>query len=77
MPPAVDSCDGREPKPSTPYFFRRETQMIKNFLRDETGMETVEWAVVAALLVLGLVVIFGALGQSASSKLNSLDSAIK
>jgi len=50
--------------------------MIKNFLRDETGMETVEWAVVAALLVLGLVVIFGALGKSASSKLNSLDSAI-
>jgi len=51
--------------------------MIKNLLRDETGMETVEWAVVAALLVLGLVVIFGALGKSSASKLNSLDSALQ
>ncbi len=50
--------------------------MIKNFINDETGMETVEWAVVAALLVLGLVAIFGLLGSNATKKISGLNSAI-
>jgi Flp pilus assembly pilin Flp len=52
------------------------TQIIGNFRRDETGMETVEWAVVAAVLVLGLVIVFGHLGTTTSAKIGQLDSSI-
>ncbi len=39
-------------------------------------METVEWAVVAAVLVLGLVIVFGHLGTTTSAKIGQLDSSI-
>ncbi len=29
--------------------------MLKRFIKDEQGLETVEWVVMAALIVLGLV----------------------
>jgi len=29
--------------------------MLKRFIKDERGLETVEWVVMAALIVLGLV----------------------
>jgi len=44
------------------------------FIKNEEGLETVEWAVIAALIVLGLVGTIGSLGgnvQAAFSKLVS------
>ena len=38
--------------------------MIKNFLRDETGLELSEYAVSAALIALAVVGIFTTLGNS-------------
>jgi len=38
--------------------------MIKNFLRDETGLELSEYAVAAALIALAVVGIFGTLGNN-------------
>jgi Flp pilus assembly pilin Flp len=32
---------------------------LVNFLKDEQGLETVEWVVMAALIVLGLVALVG------------------
>jgi len=35
-------------------------QRIKNFLKDESGVETIEYAIIAALIAAGVVVIYGA-----------------
>jgi Flp pilus assembly pilin Flp len=52
-------------------------RQLKRVLMDESGMETVEWAVVAALLIIGLAAIFAALGTSVSTKLNNLNQQIQ
>ena len=36
--------------------------LVKRFIKDESGMETLEWALVGALVVLGFVAIWGAFG---------------
>jgi Flp pilus assembly pilin Flp len=51
-------------------------EQIKNFFKDETGMETVEWAVVAALVILGVALAFRTLGNTVNSKITSLNSNI-
>jgi len=48
---------------------------LKRFVRDERGMETVEWAVVAALIVAGLVAVIAGLGNNVNSKFNALQNA--
>jgi pilus assembly protein Flp/PilA len=50
--------------------------MIKNFLRDETGLELSEYAVAAALVAIAVVAAFTALGTAISGKINSLASTI-
>ncbi len=50
--------------------------LIKKFVKEEEGMETVEYAVVGALLVLGAVLIWGALGTSVNTKVSQLNSAV-
>ncbi len=45
---------------------------IKAFAKDEEGLTVVEYVIGAALLVAGLVIIFSNLGQSLSSKLNTV-----
>jgi len=51
--------------------------MVRRFFEDERGMETVEWAVVAALLVIGVIVIFSALGGTVQDKLSTLQQDIE
>jgi len=51
--------------------------MIKNFLRDETGLELSEYAVAAALIALAVVTVFGTLGNNISTVINNLASKIK
>ena len=45
---------------------------IKKFMLDESGLETVEWAIVGGLLVLVTAVVFGDIGTAAKDKLTSL-----
>ncbi len=46
--------------------------MLKRFIRDESGMETVEWAILAALIVAGLVVIITGIGTNVSNAFSKL-----
>ena len=56
---------------------RKEYIMLNmnRFLTDERGMETVEWAVVAALIVAGLVAVITGLGNNVVSKFTGLQQA--
>jgi len=45
---------------------------IKKFMLDESGLETVEWAIVGGLIVLVTAVVFGNIGTAAQGKLNDL-----
>lgn len=49
--------------------------LVKRFLSDERGMETVEWAVLAALIVAGLVGVITSLGGNVLAAFNNLVSA--
>jgi len=50
--------------------------MIKNFLRDETGLELSEYAVAAALIAIGVVVAFTSLGTAIGSRIDTLAATI-
>jgi len=51
--------------------------MLKRFIKDERGLETVEWAVIAALIVTGLIVVIGTLGGNVVAKFNELESGTR
>ena len=46
--------------------------MLKNFLRDEAGMELSEYAVAAALIALAVVAAFKLLGANIGAKISAL-----
>jgi len=50
--------------------------IVKRFAREERGMETVEWAVMAALIVGGLVLAVTTLGGDIKTQLTNLGTAI-
>ena len=49
---------------------------LRRFLKEEEGMETVEYAVVAALVILVGIAIWGALGTKIGEKISQLTSAM-
>jgi Flp pilus assembly pilin Flp len=49
--------------------------LISKFVRDDRGMETVEWAVLAALIVAALVGIIAALGGNVKTAFTKLQNA--
>jgi len=49
--------------------------LMKRFVRDERGMETVEWAVLAALVTAALVAAITTLGTNVKSAFTSLSTA--
>ncbi len=49
--------------------------VMKRFGRDDRGMETVEWAIMAAILVAGLVGVIGGIGTNVLGKFTSLQTA--
>lgn len=51
------------------------TKLAKAFLRDDRGMETVEWAILAALIVAGLVAVIGGLGTNVLNRFTALQNA--
>jgi Flp pilus assembly pilin Flp len=50
-------------------------ERMKRFLRDERGLETVEWAVLAALVTAALVAAIKTLGTNVKNALTSLSTA--
>lgn len=50
--------------------------LAKKFLKNEEGMETVEYAVMAALIVAGLIAAIGLLGGAVKAKFEALTTAI-
>ena len=54
---------------------RKFCKRLSALLSDEQGMETVEWGVMAALIVAALVVAIGALGTNVLNKFNGLVTA--
>lgn len=50
--------------------------MIKNFLKDETGLELSEYAVAAALVAIAVVGAFSTLGTTISTKIGELSGRI-
>ncbi|HYE64475.1 MAG TPA: Flp family type IVb pilin [Pyrinomonadaceae bacterium] len=51
--------------------------MIKNFLRDETGLELSEYAVAAALITLAVLTAFSTVGGNIKTVINNLAGHIK
>jgi pilus assembly protein Flp/PilA len=50
--------------------------MIKNFLKDETGLELSEYAVAAALVAMACALAFTTLGVAIGDKINTLAATI-
>jgi pilus assembly protein Flp/PilA len=53
-----------------------EKKMIKNFIKDESGLELSEYAVAAALVAIAAVAAFQLLGNSIATKINELGTKI-
>jgi Flp pilus assembly pilin Flp len=51
--------------------------MIKNFLKDESGMETLEYAVIAGLIAVAAAVIYASGGTWATTIKARLENAAK
>lgn len=47
--------------------------MLKRFVKDEAGLETVEYVIMAALLVAGAVVGYSYLSQNIDNKFRGID----
>ena len=56
---------------------RKICDSVRSLLRDEQGMETVEWGVMAALIVAALVTAIAALGDNVLAKFEGLVDATK
>jgi pilus assembly protein Flp/PilA len=50
--------------------------LIKKLAKEEEGMETVEYAVVAALVIVAGIVIWSTLGSAIKTKVNALITAM-
>jgi pilus assembly protein Flp/PilA len=67
---------GREGS-SLQFLQRKESNMFRKFLKDETGLELSEYAVAAALVALAAVAAFQLLGTNIGSRINTLAGYIK
>ena len=51
-------------------------EMCKRLSADQSGLETVEWAVVGGLIVGGIVVVVATLGQNVLTQFTKMSTAI-
>ena len=51
--------------------------LLKKFTSDERGMETVEWAVLAALIVAGLIGVVAGIGTNVKAAFQKLQDGTK
>lgn len=52
------------------------SRMLKRWIRDDRGLETVEYAIIAALVTGGAILAITALGNSVAAKFNTLVTTI-
>ena len=45
----------------------------KRFIQGDRGLETVEWTVMATLVVAGLIAVIGTLSQNVAGKFNAME----
>ena len=50
-------------------------KVLGKLLRNEQGMETVEWAILAALIVAGLIGVVAAIGTNVNAAFNKLETS--
>jgi pilus assembly protein Flp/PilA len=55
----------------------RKTEILRRFLKDERGLETVEYAIIAGLIVVGIVATIKSIGTWVSGKFTQLDNDLK
>ena len=55
---------------------KRLNQIVRRFARDEQGMETVEWGILAALIVAGLGAIILGIGTAVNGAFGNINTAI-
>ena len=74
------SSDNSEPMKKQKCFKFEKEKIVKSkimgFLRDENGLTIVEYAVAAALIVLGVAAAFFTLGNTVDGVITALDAAI-
>jgi Flp pilus assembly pilin Flp len=51
-------------------------QMLKKFMRDDQGLETVEYAIIAGLIVVGTVATITAIGVWVANKFTDVKTAL-
>ena len=49
---------------------------VMNFLRDESGTETLEWGLVCGLIVVGAIVAIGFIGPKVTAMWNNVNNKI-
>ncbi len=55
---------------------RRAIEVARRFLRDESGLETVEWGIIAGIIVAGTVAVISSIGTWTNGKLTDLDTQL-
>ena len=50
--------------------------VIKSFVRDEDGLEMVEWAIVAALVTTAAVTALGTLGTTIAARFDDIEALV-
>lgn len=51
-------------------------ELVRRFLHEEDGTETVEWGIMAGLLVVGLVTVVAAIGTWVSTRMTNLSTEL-
>lgn len=51
-------------------------EIAKRFVKDERGLETVEYAIIAGLIVVGTIVTIASIGTWVSAKFTALDNGL-
>lgn len=51
-------------------------EIAKRFVKDERGLETVEYAIIAGLIVVGTIVTIASIGVWVSDKFTALDDGL-
>jgi len=57
------------------FVMRHIVHLVVGFVRDDRGMETVEWGIMAALIVTGVVAVVKLLGTQILAKFTALQTA--
>ncbi len=51
-------------------------EIVKRFVEDEKGLETVEYAIITGLIVVGVIGFIGTIGTWVAGQFNSLDNGL-